>query len=104
MVPVSNLFLYMCWKVLPPLRDVKNRPEVGSALRNKLVRLMTHTDTDVKNCAAEFLFILCKESGKGLSLYRQIYKVLHRTPQNCTPNPPKTIALGEQEVIVTIFK
>lgn len=53
-------------KVLPPLRDVKNRPEVGNTLRNKLVRLMTHTDTDVKDCAAEFLFILCKESGKKL--------------------------------------
>ncbi|XP_042352490.1 synembryn-A [Plectropomus leopardus] len=49
-------------KVLPPLRDVKNRPEVGDALRNKLVRLMTHIDTDVKDCAAEFLFVLCKES------------------------------------------
>nr|XP_046250742.1 synembryn-A isoform X2 [Scatophagus argus] len=49
-------------KVLPPLRDVKNRPEVGSALRNKLVRLMTHIDTDVKDCAAEFIFVLCKES------------------------------------------
>ncbi|XP_068004579.1 synembryn-A [Melanerpes formicivorus] len=49
-------------KVLPPLRDVRNRPEVGSSLRNKLVRLMTHIDTDVKHCAAEFLFVLCKES------------------------------------------
>nr|XP_006009778.1 PREDICTED: synembryn-A [Latimeria chalumnae] len=49
-------------KVLPPLRDVKNRPEVGNAFRNKLVRLMTHIDTDVKYCAAEFLFVLCKES------------------------------------------
>ncbi|KAM3608897.1 uncharacterized protein V6R79_006487 [Siganus canaliculatus] len=49
-------------KVLPPLRDVTNRPEVGSTLRNKLVRLMTHTDTDVKDYAAEFLFVLCKES------------------------------------------
>ncbi|CAN9498989.1 unnamed protein product [Ophioblennius macclurei] len=49
-------------KVLPPLRDVKTRPEVGDALRNKLVRLMTHIDTDVKDCAAEFLFVLCKES------------------------------------------
>ncbi|XP_008309308.1 chaperone Ric-8A isoform X2 [Cynoglossus semilaevis] len=49
-------------KVLPPLRDVKNRPEVGNAVRNKLVRLMTHIDTDVKNCAAEFLFVLCKEN------------------------------------------
>ncbi|KAK7892066.1 hypothetical protein WMY93_024029 [Mugilogobius chulae] len=49
-------------KVLPPLRDVMNKPEVGNTLRNKLVRLMTHIDTDVKNCAAEFLFVLCKES------------------------------------------
>nr|XP_032655832.1 synembryn-A isoform X1 [Chelonoidis abingdonii]XP_032655833.1 synembryn-A isoform X1 [Chelonoidis abingdonii]XP_032655834.1 synembryn-A isoform X1 [Chelonoidis abingdonii] len=49
-------------KVLPPLRDVKNLPEVGNLLRNKLVRLMTHIDTDVKHCAAEFLFVLCKES------------------------------------------
>ncbi|XP_048828784.1 synembryn-A isoform X1 [Brienomyrus brachyistius] len=53
---------FMRMKVLPPLRDVKNRPEVGGALRNKLVRLMTHIDTDVKHCAAEFLFVLCKES------------------------------------------
>ncbi|XP_055011857.1 synembryn-A [Boleophthalmus pectinirostris] len=49
-------------KVLPPLRDVMNKPEVGTTLRNKLVRLMTHIDTDVKDCAAEFLFVLCKES------------------------------------------
>ncbi|XP_043938755.1 synembryn-A [Protopterus annectens] len=49
-------------KVLPPLRDVKTRPEVGNSLRNKLVRLMTHIDTDVKHCAAELLFVLCKES------------------------------------------
>ncbi|XP_078093479.1 chaperone Ric-8A-like isoform X2 [Mustelus asterias] len=49
-------------RVLPPLRDVKNRPEVGDMLRNKLVRLMTHVDTDVKHCAAEFLFVLCKEN------------------------------------------
>lgn len=58
--------------MLPPLRDVKNRPEVGSALRNKLVRLMTHIDTDIKDCAAELLFVLCKESGEGhftISIY-----------------------------------
>uniref|UniRef100_A0A4W3GDW9 Synembryn n=1 Tax=Callorhinchus milii TaxID=7868 RepID=A0A4W3GDW9_CALMI len=49
-------------QILPPLRDVKTRPEVGDALRNKLVRLMTHIDTDVKRCAAELLFVLCKEN------------------------------------------
>lgn len=50
--------------MLPPLRDVRNRPEVGELLRNKLVRLMTHLDTDVKRVAAEFLFVLCSESGE----------------------------------------
>ncbi|XP_055519056.1 LOW QUALITY PROTEIN: synembryn-A-like [Leucoraja erinacea] len=49
-------------RVLPPLRDVRNRPEVGETLRNKLVRLMTHINTDVKHCAADFLFVLCKEN------------------------------------------
>ncbi|XP_032869036.1 synembryn-A-like [Amblyraja radiata] len=51
-------------RVLPPLRDVRNRPEVGETLRNKLVRLMTHINTDVKHCAADFLFVLCKENGE----------------------------------------
>lgn len=49
-------------QVLPPLRDVWVRPEVGDLLRNKLVRLMTHLDTDLKRVAAEFLFVLCSES------------------------------------------
>ena len=51
--------------MLPPLRDVSNRPEVGTTLRNKLVRLMTHVDLGVKQIAAEFLFVLCKERGIG---------------------------------------
>ncbi|GCB77257.1 hypothetical protein scyTo_0017579, partial [Scyliorhinus torazame] len=56
----TRKFLRM--RVLPPLRDVQTRPEVGNLLRNKLVRLMTHIDTDLKHCAAELLFVLCKES------------------------------------------
>lgn len=47
------------------MRDVSNRPEVGTTLRNKLVRLMTHVDLGVKQIAAEFLFVLCKERGTG---------------------------------------
>lgn len=43
---------------------MRTRPEVGELLRNKLVRLMTHLDTDVKRVAAEFLFVLCSESGE----------------------------------------
>lgn len=55
-------------QVLPPLTEVKIRPEVGSTLRNKLVRLMTHVDMGVKQTAAEFLFVLCKESGERVTV------------------------------------
>ncbi|TSK38495.1 Synembryn-B [Bagarius yarrelli] len=60
---------YFKAKVLPPLKDVKVRPEVGSTVRNKLVRLMTHIDMGVKQGAAEFLFVLCKESVDNLLKY-----------------------------------
>uniref|UniRef100_A0A672HWZ1 Synembryn n=1 Tax=Salarias fasciatus TaxID=181472 RepID=A0A672HWZ1_SALFA len=49
-------------KILPPLRDVGVRPEQDDSVRGQLVRLMTHVDTDVKHCAAELLFVLCKEN------------------------------------------
>ena len=67
-------------QVLPPLKDVKIRPEVGSTLRNKLVRLMTHVDMGVKQTAAEFLFVLCKESGEhmmGSWLYHTTRQFTH---------------------------
>lgn len=60
---------YIKAQVLPPLKDVKIRPEIGSAVRNKLVRLMTHVDMGVKQTAAEFLFVLCKESVDNLLKY-----------------------------------
>ncbi|KAG7521929.1 synembryn-B isoform X1 [Solea senegalensis] len=56
-------------QVLPPLKDVKIRPEIGTTTRNKLVRLMTHVDMGVKQTAAEFLFVLCKESVDNLLKY-----------------------------------
>lgn len=61
---IDDSFFHLCNQVLPPLRDVTNRPEVGSTVRNKLVRLMTHVDLGVKQIAAEFLFVLCKERGR----------------------------------------
>ncbi|XP_072256509.1 chaperone Ric-8B [Pyxicephalus adspersus] len=60
---------YIKAEVLPPLRDVTNRPEVGTTVRNKLVRLMTHVDLGVKQIAAEFLFVLCKERVDNLLKY-----------------------------------
>uniref|UniRef100_A0A8B9KLF4 Synembryn n=1 Tax=Astyanax mexicanus TaxID=7994 RepID=A0A8B9KLF4_ASTMX len=53
---------YLKQQILPPLREVELRPEQGDTIRNKLVRLMTHVDTDLKHCAAELLFVLCKEN------------------------------------------
>ncbi|KAG9342943.1 hypothetical protein JZ751_015159 [Albula glossodonta] len=55
---------YLKQQILPPLRDVACRPEQGPTVRGRLVRLMTHVDTDIKHCAAELLFVLCKENGR----------------------------------------
>ena len=52
---------YLRNQILPPLRDVSQRPEVGAAVKNKLCRLLTTPDTTVASMVAEFLFILCKE-------------------------------------------
>ncbi|KAF4093189.1 hypothetical protein AMELA_G00030080 [Ameiurus melas] len=73
LTPVLNLLTESCrahretrhyfrQQILPPLRDVALRPEQGDTIRNKLVRLMTHVDTELKHCAAELLFVLCKEN------------------------------------------
>ncbi|KAL7288748.1 hypothetical protein TKK_0016729 [Trichogramma kaykai] len=52
---------YVRIQILPPLKDVKNRPEEGPTIRNKLCKLLTSPVTNVKDLAAEFLFVLCKE-------------------------------------------
>lgn len=51
-------------QILPPLRDASQRPEEGSTVKSRLIRLMTHVDTDLKHCAADLLFVLCKENGE----------------------------------------
>lgn len=32
-------------------------------MKSRLIRLMTHLDTDLKHCAADLIFVLCKENG-----------------------------------------
>ncbi len=50
-------------KILPFMRDeVRSLPEEGDTVRNRLCRLLTHPLTEVKDLAADFLFVLCKES------------------------------------------
>ncbi|XP_060555922.1 synembryn-A-like [Ruditapes philippinarum] len=57
-------------KVLPPLKDeVKHLPEEGSTLRNRLCKLLTSPILEVKELAADFLFVLCKESVNRMIKY-----------------------------------
>ncbi|GFT08911.1 synembryn-A [Trichonephila clavipes] len=60
---------YLKKKVLPPLKDVMNRPEEGTTLRNRLVKLMTSPVFDVKELVADLLFVLCKENVGRLVKY-----------------------------------
>lgn len=56
-------------QILPPLKEVLSRPEEGTKLRNKLVKLMTNPNTDVKELVADLLFVLCKENVGRLIKY-----------------------------------
>ncbi|KAM4624491.1 chaperone Ric-8A [Polymixia lowei] len=60
---------YIRKHILPPLRDLSHRPEEGSSMKSRLVRLMTHLDTDLKHCAADLLFVLCKENVRRFVKY-----------------------------------
>ncbi|KAF7636495.1 hypothetical protein Mgra_00004085 [Meloidogyne graminicola] len=57
-------------KVIPPLmaEDVKQRPDVGSSFRNKLVRLISSIGA-LSNASSDFLFVLCKRSVGRLIKY-----------------------------------
>lgn len=50
-------------QVLPPLKNVMQRPEDGTTLRAKLCKLLTTPLTEIRDLVAEFLFVLCKENG-----------------------------------------
>lgn len=38
-------------------------------MKNRLIRLMTHLDTDLKHCAADLIFVLCKENVRRFVKY-----------------------------------
>ncbi|KAK5850772.1 hypothetical protein PBY51_001619 [Eleginops maclovinus] len=73
LTPVLNLLTECCRAhretrqyirkhILPPLRDASQRPEEGSTVKSRLIRLMTNLDTDLKHFAADLIFVLCKEN------------------------------------------
>jgi len=58
-------------EVLPPLKkkDLVNLPQHGDSVKNRLVKLMTDPNLQLKRLCAQFLFILCKESVSRLVKY-----------------------------------
>ena len=60
----EELRKHVCSRVLSPLRDVKTKPEEGTKMRNKLCRLLTDANKNLRDVVAEFLFVLCKENGR----------------------------------------
>ncbi|KAL7744942.1 hypothetical protein ACLKA6_007215 [Drosophila palustris] len=52
---------YLRKEILPPLKDVSQRPEIGNELRNHLCRFLTLPAMILRDLAAELLFVLCKE-------------------------------------------
>ena len=62
---------YLRHKVLPALRetDLQQLPEHGTSMRNRLVRLMTDANLQVKRLSAQLLYVLCKESVRRLIKY-----------------------------------
>lgn len=53
---------YVRAQVLPPLCDVKKRPEEGTTVRNHLCKLLTYPSSQISDLVAELLFVLCKEN------------------------------------------
>ena len=66
-----NIRHYCRLKILPPLKtnDVLDLPQQGKTIRNRLVRLMTDPNVQIKRLSAQLLFILCKESVSRLVKY-----------------------------------
>lgn len=60
---------YVRLQILPPLKDVMNRPEEGTTLRAKLCKLLTSPITELRDLVAELLFILCKENVNRMVKY-----------------------------------
>jgi hypothetical protein len=62
---------YSRLKVLPPLtkNDLINLPQNGLTIRNRLTKMMTDPNVQLKRLAAQFLYVLCKESVSRLIKY-----------------------------------
>ncbi|CAF1311459.1 unnamed protein product, partial [Didymodactylos carnosus] len=81
LLPVLQLLIIMCQSnrnirkfcrrhILPPLREeIMYLPTEGQKLRNKLTRMMTNPNSELKTFSAKLLFVLCKENVDRLIKY-----------------------------------
>ncbi|XP_066248021.1 synembryn-A isoform X1 [Euwallacea similis] len=51
---------YLRAHILPPLKDMENRPEETDTLRGHLCKFLTSRITQIRDLTAELLFVLCK--------------------------------------------
>lgn len=51
---------YLRLHILPPLKETEKRPEETNTLRGHLCKFLTSPITQLRDLAAELLFILCK--------------------------------------------
>ncbi|CAF0924885.1 unnamed protein product [Didymodactylos carnosus] len=84
LLPVLQLLIIMCQSnrnirkfcrrhILPPLgEEIMNLPTEGQKLRNKLTRMMTSPNSELKTFSAKLLFVLCKENVDRLIKYTGI--------------------------------
>ena len=47
---------YLRLQILPPLKEVPVRPEESKTLKGRIIKLMTHPDTNIKVCLSCFLY------------------------------------------------
>ncbi|XP_065912094.1 synembryn-A-like [Dysidea avara] len=61
-----NIRKFLRQEILPPIGKVAARPDIGSSLKSRLVKLMTGTAGGVETIVADLLYILCKENPNRL--------------------------------------
>lgn len=65
----SGVRRYFKKLLLPPRRNFEKRPEEGTGMTHKLIKLLTHVNHSIKIGVAEFLFVLCKEDADKFVRY-----------------------------------
>lgn len=60
LLPYRAIRKYLRLHILPPLKETEKRPEETNTLRGHLCKFLTSPITQLRDLAAELLFVLCK--------------------------------------------